>query len=195
MSGIINTILSVIIAVSVSTGAANIAETTPEEAMADFFHGISSGDKQLTQSYIDNQYVNFLENVKGSDEEMEILEAAVFGNLKYEVTETRTKGTVAVSRVKITNKDFSKVMDDYEKASYKYVMDNLYDESAIQKEKLNVECVDIYVEQIKKAAETDSVYEKEILVPMEDDGYSGWRIVLSDEIMQATMGGLELPVK
>ena len=195
MSGIINTILSIILALGISTGAANIAETTPEEAVNDFFARLTGGDTQLMESYVDNSYVNFLENVKGSDKEMDVLEEEVFENLEYSVNETRTKGKAAVAKVKISNKDFRSVMDEYEKASYKYVMNNLYDEEAIKKEELNAECVDIYIEEIKKAAEADSTYEAEILIPMEDDGYSGWRIILSDEIMQATMGGLELPVE
>lgn len=194
MSGIIQTIVSLVIAIFISGGVSNMAETTPEEAVQDFIDGISSGQEQVVMSYMDNEYVNFLENVKGSDEEMERLEAALFQNLSYSVTDTAVKGDVAVAKVELLTNDFSKVMDAYEEESYEYVTDNLYDEDVTDKEKLNKKCIDMYLEQVEKAAEEEPSREAEIFVPMEDDGYYGWRIILDDEIMKALMGGLELPV-
>lgn len=142
---------------------------------------------------MDNQYVNFLENVNGSDKEMDRLETALFKNLNYKITETAVKGDVAVAKVEVTSNDFSKVMDSYQKESYKYVMDNLYDDKATDKEQLNKKCMDIYLQQIENIAKNGDTIQTEIFVPMEDDGHYGWRILLNDEIMKALMGGLELP--
>ena len=71
MGGIINTIRSLLIAASLSGGASAMAEVTPQEAAEAFLNDISGGQTQTVQAYMDNSYVNFLENVKGTDEEMD----------------------------------------------------------------------------------------------------------------------------
>jgi hypothetical protein len=84
-------------------------------------------------------------------------------------------------------------MDDYEKASYEYVTGNLYSDTVTKKEKLNKKCLDIYLDQIEKTAEKKPSYETDIFIPMEADGYGGWRILLNDDIMKAMLGELEIP--
>ena len=61
------------------------------------------------------------------------------------------------------------------------------------KEKLNKKCIDIYLDQVEKTAGGDANYEAEIFLPMEEDGYGGWRILLSDDIMKEVLGKLEIP--
>ena len=170
-----------------------MSESEPWEAADDFLHNLSGGDKQTTMTYMDNRYVNFLENVKGTDEEMDRLEEALFKNFTYELTDCATKDNVAVVKVNVRNCDFSDVMDDYQKESYEYVTDNLYSDSVIDKKKLNKKCLDIYLDQIEKTAGEDPSYEEVIFLPMEGDGYGGWRIILSDEIMKSILGELEIP--
>ena len=193
MNTLLNTIISIIVAFSISGGVAGMSEVDPAEATQDFINGISSGNQQITASYMDNQYVNFLENVKGSDEEMDRLETALFKNLDYKIAETAVKGNVAVAKVEVTTNDFSGVMDDYEKESYKYVMDNLYDSKVTDKAQLNKKCMDIYLDQVEETAKDGKTVKKEIFIPMEDNGYYGWKILLNDEIMKTLVGGLELP--
>ena len=171
-----------------------MSEVTPQEAADAFFKDLSGGDKQTVMTYMDNRYVNFLENVKGTDEEMDNLEDALFRNFSYEITDSASKEGVAVVKVTVRNCDFSGVIEDYKDASYEYVTGNLYSDDVTDKEKLNKKCLDIYLDQIEKTAGTDPSYEKEVFVPMEEDGYGGWRIILNDDIMKAVLGELEIPI-
>ncbi len=193
MSGIINTIVSILLAAAISGGASAMAEVEPQEAADAFFRDLASGNDQVAMAYMDNKYVNFLENVKGTDEEMDNLEKAVFRNFSYEITDSASKNDVAVVKVTVRNSDFSGVMEDYKKESYEYVTENLYSDDVVSKEKLNKKCIDIYLDQVEKTAEGDANYEAEIFLPMEEDGYGGWRILLSDEIMKEVLGKLEIP--
>ena len=193
MSGIINTILSILLAAAISGGASAMAEVEPQEAADAFFRDLASGNDQVAMAYMDNRYINFLENVKGTDEEMDRLEDAVFRNFSFEITDSAAKNDVAVVKVTVRNCDFSGVMEDYKKESYEYVTDNLYSDDVVSKEKLNKRCIDIYLDQVEKTAEGDANYEAEIFLPMEEDGYGGWRILLSDDIMKEVLGKLEIP--
>ena len=193
MSGIINTILSILLAAAISGGASAMAEVEPQEAADAFFRDLAIGNDQVAMAYMDNRYINFLENVKGTDEEMDRLEDAVFRNFSFEITDSAAKNDVAVVKVTVRNCDFSGVMEDYKKESYEYVTDNLYSDDVVSKEKLNKKCIDIYLDQVEKTAEGDANYEAEIFLPMEEDGYGGWRILLSDDIMKEVLGKLEIP--
>lgn len=193
MSGIINTILSILLAAAISGGASAMAEVEPQEAADAFFRDLASGNDQVAMAYMDNRYINFLENVKGTDEEMDRLEDAVFRNFSFEITDSAAKNDVAVVKVTVRNCDFSGVMEDYKKESYEYVTDNLYSDDVVSKEKLNKKCIDIYLDQVEKTAGGDANYEAEIFLPMEEDGYGGWRILLSNDIMKEVLGKLEIP--
>ena len=193
MNGLIGKIVSLLIAAAISGGASAMSDVEPWDAADAFFHDLAGGDKQTTMTYMDNRYVNFLENIKGTDEEMDRLETALFRNFSYELNECATKGKVAVVKTTVRNCDFSGVMDGYKQASYEYVTDNLYSDDVIDKEKLNKKCLDMYLDQIEKTAEGKPTYEAVIFLPMEQDGYGGWRIVLSDEIMKQILGELEIP--
>ncbi len=192
MGGIFNTIVSILIAMTISGSATSMAEVTPQEAADAFLQNLSTDDAQTDMMYMDNKYINFLENIKGTDEEMDRLEAAVFKNFSYEITDERAKGDVAVVKVAVKNCDFSDIMDDYEKASYKYVTEHLYSDTVTDKKKLNKKCLDIYLDQIEKSADKDPSYEADVFIPMEADGYGGWRIILNDDIMQSILGKLEI---
>lgn len=193
LNGLIGTILSILLAAAISGGASAMSEVEPWDAADVFFQDLSAGNKQATMTYMDNRYVNFLENVKGTDEEMDRMEDALFKNFSYELEECATKGEVAVVKVKVKNCDFSKIMDKYQKESYEYVTENLYSDDVIDKEKLNKKCLDIYLDQIEKTSGEEPSYEAEIFLPMEQDGYGGWRMILSDEIMKEILGELEIP--
>ena len=193
MNGLLGTIVSILIATAISGGSSAMSEVTPQEAADAFFHDLAGGDKQTSMMYMDNRYVNFLENVKGTDEEMDRMEEALFRNFSFEITDCASKNNVAVVRATVRNCDFSDIMDDYQKESYEYVTDNLYSDDVIDKEKLNKKCLDIYLDQIEKTAGEEPSYEADIFLPMEEDGYGGWRIILSDEIMKEVLGELEIP--
>lgn len=193
LGGIIKTIISILMATVISGGASAMAEATPQEAAEAFFQDLTEGDTQTAMAYMDNSYVNFLENVKGTDEEMDSLEEALFRNFSIEITDSAAKNDVAVVRATVRNCDFSGVMEEYKAESYKYVTDNLYSDDVIDKEKLNKKCLDIYLDQIEKTAGKDPAFEADVFIPMEADGYGGWRIILSDDIMKEVLGELEIP--
>ena len=70
MGGLFKIITSLLIALGISGGAASMSEVTPQEATDAFLKDLSGGNQQTTMEYMDNRYVNFLENVKGTDEEI-----------------------------------------------------------------------------------------------------------------------------
>ena len=84
LNGLLGKILSILLAAAISGGASAMSEVEPWDAADIFLQDLSAWDKQTTMTYMDNQYVNFLENVKGTDEEMDRLEEALFKNFSYE---------------------------------------------------------------------------------------------------------------
>ncbi|MDO4176265.1 MAG: DUF5105 domain-containing protein [Bacillota bacterium] len=180
MNGIINTVIALILSTFMSMGMATVIEDEPEEAVEDFFAGLSSGQQQIIEEYKDC-------------DELEKIQEDIFRNVEFKVEDARTKGDVAVAKVKVTNSDFSGVKDAYEEESYNYVMENLYSDDIADKKKLSGECLDIYEKEIAEAADKGDKTTTEIYLAMEDDGNNGWRIILDDETKSALMGGLSLP--
>ena len=60
MGGIINTIVSILIAMTISGSATSMAEVTPQEAADAFLQNLSTDDAQTDMMYMDNKYINFL---------------------------------------------------------------------------------------------------------------------------------------
>lgn len=195
MNGIISAIISLFMALSISGGMSNLGEESPQEAVDDFLNGLSSGDQQLYQLYADNSYVNFIGNTNCSDEDAKRLEEAVFANLDWKVTDSAVREGIAVCKLTVSNTDLSRVLKNYEKESHDYVMENLYDEKVTDKDTLSQACLDMYLGQLEKAAGGDAIRTVEIFIPMEADGYNGWRVILDEEIMKAITGGLVLPME
>ena len=86
------------------------------------------------------------------------------------------------------------LLSEYEKVSYQYVTDNLYTDDIADKEKLNAQCLQLYVQQVEKAAESGAVLETIVFVPMVNDGYYGWNIIMTDDLMKNVLGNLQMPV-
>ena len=72
--------------------------------------------------------------------------------------------------------------------------DNLYTDDIADKEKLNAQCLQLYVQQVEKAAESGAVLETIVFVPMVNDGYYGWNIIMTDDLMKNVLGNLQMPV-
>ncbi len=193
MLGFIRTIIAVIVAVLIQGGVSGAVETTPEEAVAEFMDGLTGGDGKVIERYVDNEYMNFLANVDVDEETKARLNDALFKNLKYKVEDKAQKGGIAVVEVTVRTNDFSDVMDKYKEASYSYVKENLYDENITDKEKLSAKCLDIYVEQVEKDSEAKPSLEKKVYIPMIEDGYGGWRLLLNDKLVKTFMGKLSIP--
>jgi len=193
MVGFIKALTAVIIAMMIQGGVSGAVETTPEEAVSDFVTGLMAGDEQIVERYVDNEYINFLANAEADDETKARISKALFKNLKYDIEDTAQKGGAAVVEARISTNDFSDVMDEYKEASYSYVKENLYDEDITDKDKLSAKCLDIYVDQIEKDAEEKASLEKKIYIPMIEDGYGGWKLLLNDDIVKTLMGQLSIP--
>lgn len=194
MHYIIKIIAILIIPMIMHTSVFNMVSTTPDEAVNDFLEGLKTQESHTMNKYMDNAYVNFLNNVQGDEEVVARMNEALFDSFSYKVEKIKTKDDVAVARVVVTSGDFTNVMADYNAVSYQYVMDNLYTDQIADKEALNAQCLELYVQQIEKAADSGAVVETVVFVPMVDDGYYGWNIIMTDELMMSVLGNLQIPV-
>lgn len=194
MHYILKIIFTMIISAVMQSGVVNMVSTTPDDAVNDFLEGLKSRDSYVMEKYMDNNYINFINNVQGNQETVERMNAAIFKNFSYNVDKIAKKNDVAVARVTVKSGDFSKVLSQYDTISYDYIMKNLYTDDIADKEKLNEECFRIYVEQVERAAESGGVLETVVFIPMIDDGYYGWNIIMTDELMKSVMGNLQIPV-
>ena len=191
----VKAILAVLITIIMQTCAVNMVESTPTAAAEDFLSAVKKQDQKVMERYMDNDYVNFLCNSEGDDKSIDKMNDALFENFEYEVLEVKEKGDVAVAKVMITSCDFSKVMDSYAKVAYKYIMDNLYEKEIGDKEKLNKKCLELYVNEVEKVAEKGKTVENTVVIPMVDDGYYGWNVIMTDELMESILGNLEMPTQ
>ena len=193
MIGFIRAITAILIAILIQGGISGAVETTPEEEVADFMAGLMTNDSQVIERYMDNEYINFLANIDTDEETKARMNEALFKNLKYEIEDSIQKGGAAVVEVRLYTNDFSDVLQKYKDASYEYVMNNLYDDKVTNKKQLSKKCLEIYVDQIEKDAKKETSLEKKIYIPMIEDGYGGWKLLLNKGIMKNIMGKLAIP--
>lgn len=191
----IKVIVTALITALMSSGMVNLATTEPQEAAADFMDALKSQKSQEMEKYIDNEYINFLCNSQGDEKMIGRIQTAVFKNFSYEVTDVKQKNDVAVAKVTVKNSDLSSVQDDYDEAAYEYIMENLYSEDIEDKEKLADKCLELYVTELEEAAGEEADFEETVYVPMVDNGYHGWNIIMSDELIQPIMGNIEIPAE
>lgn len=191
---VLRMIAALILPIIMQMNAIAMVSATPQEAVTDFMEGLQTRQTRVMNKYMDNAYVNFLNNVQGDEDVVARMNDSLFQNFSYEIEDIAQKNDVAVAKITIKNRDFSSVLDGYNTASYQYVVSNLYTDEIADKEALNAVCLDLYVQQIEKAAELDTVVETVVFVPMVDDGYCGWNIVMTDELMLAVLGNLQPPV-
>lgn len=193
MQSIVSIILTTLITLTMQTSAINIATTTPQKATDELMEGLMECDKQAMEQYMDNTYVNLLCNAKGDSKVIDRMNDALFKNFSYEIKQVKEKNDVAVAKVAVKSSDFSGVMPAYSKASYDYVMDNLYEESVGDKKALEKKFLEMYVAEIEKAAKSDTTIETTVFVPMVDNGFYGWNILMTDELMAQILGNLGMP--
>lgn len=185
-------IATVLIPAIMQMGLVNMVSVNPQNAVTDFMDGLKTNDQKIMEKHIDNKYINFLVNVEGDDEVVQRMNDALFKNFTYEIEKIGRGKDVAVAKITIKNSDFGKVDSKYRAAAYDYIMDNLYSDKIGDKKALNAKCLEIYVKQIEKAAKKGAKHEEVIYVPMIDNGYYGWNIMVTDELMQSIMGDFEI---
>ena len=195
MVAILRTIIAIAIAISLQMGMNDATEITPTQAASECMEGIVTMQEETMDRYAGNAYVNFLVNLKGDPETVQRMQEAILRNFTYKIVEVEERDDAAVAKVEINQCDFSKVLEKYDKKSYQYITDHLYDEDITDKKKLNAKCLDIYVSQIEKVANAGKTHEETIYLPMFSDGYNGWNVQLDEETMKAIMGDLEINVQ
>lgn len=179
MGLITNVLVSLCVALPMSVGVQAITETPPDEAVAEFFDALSAGESTAIVEYIENKE----------------LSSELLRGFSYEIKDFREKGDVAVVSATVTNKDFSQVMADYEKKSYDYIMDNLYDSAVEDKETLSEQCFNIYMDVVKKKASGGDETSTDIYVPLIRNSSGQWEVRLDKEIATDLLGNLKLPSK
>ena len=193
MQHILKTVITLLISLMMQSGVVNLISTTPHDAVSDFMDGLKNRDSSVMEKYMDDSYVNFITNVQGDEAVIERMNEALFRNFSYKIEKIKTKDNVAVAKVSITSGDFSNVLSGYESASYKYITDNLQSDEIADKNYLNAKCLEIYVQQVEAAADSGTVLETVVYVPMIDDGYYGWNIIMTDDLMKTVLGNLQMP--
>ena len=193
MQYILKTVITLLISLLMQSGVVNLISTTPHDAVSDFMDGLKNRDSSVMEKYMDDSYVNFITNVQGDDAVVERMNEALFRNFSYKIEKIKTKDDVAVAKVSITSGDFSNVLSGYESASYEYITDNLQSDEIADKDYLNAKCLEIYVEQVEAAADSGTVLETVVYIPMIDDGYYGWNIIMTDDLMKTVLGNLQMP--
>ena len=186
-------VIMLILSLAMQTGTESIVSTTPREAVNDFMDGLAARDTMVMEKYMDDAYVNFIMNVKGDRETIEKMNEALFSDFSYDIEKIAVKDDLAVAKVIVTSRDFSGVKKAYDRASYSYVVDNLYSDEVGDKEQLAAKCLEIYVGQIEKAAESGKTVETTVFIPMADDGHYGWNIMMTDDLMSSVLGNLQIP--
>ena len=186
-------IATVVISVMMQAGTESIVATTPREAVLDFMEGLENRDTYVMEKYMDDSYVNFITNVQGDEAVVERMNDALFSGFTYKIEDMAVKNDVAVAKVTITSCDFSGVLDAYNTVSYQYVVDNLYTDEIADKDWLNAQCLELYVEQVEEAAAVGATMETTVFIPMVDDGFYGWNIIMTDGLMSSVLGNLQIP--
>ena len=193
MQHILKTVITLLISLLMQSGVVNLISTTPHDAVSDFMDGLKNRDSSVMEKYMDDSYVNFITNVQGDDAVVERMNEALFRNFSYKIEKIKTKDDVAVAKVSITSGDFSNVLSGYESASYEYITDNLQSDEIADKDYLNAKCLEIYVQQVEAAADSGTVLETVVYIPMIDDGYYGWNIIMTNDLMKTVLGNLQMP--
>lgn len=186
-------IATVVISVMMQAGTESIVATTPREAVLDFMEGLENRDTYVMEKYMDDSYVNFITNVQGDEAVVERMNDALFSGFTYKIEDMAVKNDVAVAKVTITSCNFSGVLDAYNTVSYQYVVDNLYTDEIADKDWLNAQCLELYVEQVEEAAAVGATMETTVFIPMVDDGFYGWNIIMTDGLMSSVLGNLQIP--
>lgn len=197
IGSIIKSLSIILIPALMQVGFVANASVEPEEAADALLKGIQTCDQAVMNKYIDNKYINFLQNIETGETEKTAINTALLGDFQYEIIETgmNEEGDTAVVKVKVTNDNFGKVDNKYEDVAHEYIMDNLYSETVKDKKKLNDKCLELYIKELEKAAKGEPDLEQTIYIAMFDDGNYGWNVELSNKNAKKILGNLDIPVK
>lgn len=191
MKKIIAVLMALIMIMSMSACGAN----NPQQVTENFLTAVKEQDKDALQVYLENPHINILANNEGSEKEIKTIFNSLTKNLSWEivsekVNEKKTKATV---KVKISNSDFSGVLGTYQTEAVKYTTDNLTS-AEFTKEVMTENCIRIFAQHVKAAAVEDTISEQTVTVKLVKDEKNRWCLELSDELINAILGGLQFPL-
>lgn len=169
--------------------------TEPKEVVNDFFQGLKTKNEDVLILYTDNEDINMLLHSRGDEEELNRIYESIFRNFSYKIlsTEKKKEETEATVTAEVSNVDFSKVLNNYQKRAYNYMQNNLYSGN-LSKKKLNAKCLSIFANQTEKASQSTEVRTETITINLtKNDNYS-WDMQLTEEMMEIIMGGLIIPM-
>lgn len=174
----------------------DVSVIEPEEIVQGFFQAMKEKDEDVLILYTENSDMNTLLHCTGEEEQVARMYDATVKNLSWKilsVKKSEDKSTATVE-VEISNANMGDVLKAYQKEATEYMREVLYDDG-ITTEKLNAKCMEIYVEQIEKAAENadDAVVEVVTINLTKNEDYS-WDMEMTDELMKAIIGGLDFLV-
>jgi len=188
-------VLSVIMVMSLC--GCNVTVAYPDDVVNDFFQAMKDKDEDVLILYTDNKDMNVLLHSTGDEKKINSIYDSTVKNLEWEIVsvEYNEDETEATVTVKVTNTDFSKVLDNYQKKATKYMTDTLYDDD-VTKEDLTKKCMALYTEQVQKTVDKNGEPATEtvtVKLTKSEDNY-GWDMKMNKKLMKATIGGLEFPI-
>lgn len=191
MKKIIVFLLAILMAVAF---ASCVEQEPPENEVKIFLDALKTKDMSELQKYADNPHLNVLLNSKGDKKVLDQLYDNVFKNFSYEIGKVKAGEEKATVEVKVTNCNFDGITKAYENRAYDYVVANLYS-GKVKKNQLDKKCLEIYVDEVKKASDTKTKKSKTVVVTLKANDYKKWDMELNDDLMKAAMGGLKIPHK
>lgn len=186
-------IITVLLALIMMMGFSACGSNNPETVTEEFLTAVKEQNQQELLVYMEDPAINVLINNMGYEAEVASIFESITKNLSWEIIEVKegedkTKASVIV---KISNSDFSGVLETYQTEAVKYTTDNLASD-VFTKEKMANECVRIFTQHVKAAAVEDTISEQEIEVNLYRYDNKRWHLELTEELRNAILGGLTI---
>ncbi len=180
-------ILSVLLVVALVFGFAGCGDgggETAEQAVKNAFDAIKAADVEKASEYIDYEtLLNAGEQEKPDTEEdvqSKEMMGLILGNVEYRILESSQEEDTAIVKAEITNKDMGSVMSGFISQAFALAF------SGLNEGQLNEQYMEVFSKLIKE--ETQTVTNEVDIKLSKSDGK--WKIDLSDELLDALMGGM-----
>ncbi|MEG0829507.1 MAG: hypothetical protein RSD88_03510 [Anaerovoracaceae bacterium] len=186
-------IISAIIGITLLACLCGCTVTEPEEVTAEFFQGLKTKNMEVLNRYMDDEHINILINSKGSQKDVDRIYKNIMKNFSYRIIKVEEGEKETKIQMELSNVSFKKVMNAYQKKSYAYMTDHLY-ENKLSKKELNKKCLDIYADQVAETAQNGKVRKTKMTVILEKNDNYGWDIQVTNKLMETIVGQLSSPL-
>lgn len=180
-------ILSVLFVVALVFGFAGCGDgggATAEQAVKNAFDAIKAADVEKASEYIDyDKLLNAGEQEKPDTEEdvqSKEMMGLILENIDYRILESSQEEDTAIVKAEITNKDMGSVMAGFISQAFALAF------SGMNEEQLNEQYMEVFTKLVKEEAQTVTS-EVDIKLSKSD---GKWQIDVSDELLDALMGGM-----